>query len=194
MKEIRINGQSVKILRSRRKTLSIELKDSYILVKAPLRMSPKDIVDVLEKKSDWIEKHQGIMEERKKLASKVAPYTEAEIQELYQKAKEIIPGKVSYYAAKMGVTYRRITIRCQKTRWGSCSSEGNLNFNCLLMDFPEEVLDSIIVHELAHRKHMNHSREFYAEIEKYYPKYKACQKWLKANGAVYMGRIVKGDR
>ena len=191
MKEIRINGQSVKILRSRRKTLSIELKDSYILVKAPLRMSPKDIVDILEKKSDWIEKHQGIMEERKKLASTVAPYTEAQIQELYQKAKEIIPGKVKYYAAKMDVTYGRITIRCQKTRWGSCSTDGNLNFNCLLMDFPEEVLDSIIVHELAHRKHMNHSKEFYAEIEKYYPNYKACQKWLKANGAVYMGRIDK---
>ena len=130
------------------------------------------------------------MEERKKLASKVAPYTEAEIQELYQKAKEIIPGKVSYYAAKMGVTYRRITIRCQKTRWGSCSSEGNLNFNCLLMKCPEEIKDYIVVHELCHRKQMNHSARFYAEVEKAFPDYKRCQKWLKENGA----NIMKGLR
>ena len=180
---------NVKIRRSKRKTLSIELKEDYILVKAPLRMSSKEIVEVLEKKRAWIEKHQKIMEERKLLAVELKPYTEEQIKELYQKAKDIIPEKVHFYASKMGVTYGRITIRCQRTRWGSCSGEGNLNFNCLLVDFPEDVLDSIVVHELAHRKHMNHSKEFYAEVEKYYPKYRACRKWLKANGAVYMERL-----
>lgn len=83
----------------------------------------------------------------------------------------------------------RITIRSQRTRWGSCSSKGNLNFNCLLVLFPPEVIDSIVVHELCHRKHMNHSPQFYAEIEKVFPEYKKWHKWLNDNGGLYMERL-----
>ena len=66
--------------------------------------------------------------------------------------------------------------------WGSCTAKGNLNFNCLLMLTPPEVLDSIVVHELCHRKHMNHSAEFYAEVLRVYPDYRKWEKWLKENG------------
>ena len=116
-------------------------------------------------------------------------YTEEQIKELYQKAKDIIPKKVHFYASKMGVTYGRITIRCQRTRWGSCSSKGNLNFNCLLALVPPEVLDYVVVHELCHRKELNHSARFWNEVERILPDYKTRRSWLKERGSGLIARI-----
>jgi len=87
------------------------------------------------------------------------------------------------------VTYGRITVRNQKTRWGSCSSKGNLNFNCLLMLTPPEVIDSVVVHELCHLREMNHSPKFYAEVLKVYPDYHKWNGWLKEHGAAIMKRM-----
>ena len=100
-----------------------------------------------------------------------------------------IPERVAYYAPIAGVSYGRITIRNQKSRWGSCSAKGNLNFNCLLMLTPPEVIDSVVVHELCHRKEMNHSRRFYDEVLRVYPDYHIWNKWLKENGAAIMRRM-----
>ena len=181
----------ITIIRSSRKTLSIQLKSGEIIARAPLRMKDKEIYSFVESKKTWIEKNLAKMEERQKVLDDVQPFTQEEIKALAEKAKVIIPERVRYYAPKVGVTYNRITIRCQRTRWGSCSSTGNLNFNCLLALFPNEVIDSVVVHELCHRKHMNHSPQFYAEIEKVFPKYKKWHKWLNDNGGVYMGRLPK---
>ena len=109
--------------------------------------------------------------------------TNEDIRALAEQAKNVIPERVAYYAEKVGVTYGRITIRNQKTRWGSCSSKGNLNFNCLLMLAPPEVMDSVVVHELCHLKQMNHSKKFYDEVLRVMPDYRARQKWLKEHGA-----------
>ena len=96
------------------------------------------------------------------------------------KAKETITKRASYFARLMGVSYRNITIREQKTRWGSCSSEKNLNFNWKLILAPPEVLDYVVVHELAHRKEMNHSKAFWNIVERYLPDYKERRRELRA--------------
>ena len=112
--------------------------------------------------------------------------TREELEALADQALQIIPQRVAYYAEKMNVTYGRITIRNQKTRWGSCTSQGNLNFNCLLMKAPKEVLDYVVVHELCHRKEMNHSKAFWDYVESVMPDYKVHRAWLKEHGALLM--------
>ena len=101
-------------------------------------------------------------------------------------AKEDLTGRAAYFAPRIGVSYGRISIRHQKTKWGSCSSKGNLNFNCLLMLAPEEVRDYVVVHELCHRKQMNHSEAFWTEVERALPDYRDARKWLKTHGRELM--------
>ena len=86
------------------------------------------------------------------------------------------------YSLSMGVNPNRITIRNQRTRWGSCSSKGNLNFNCLLSLVPERVMEYVVVHELAHLIEMNHSKRFWKIVEEIIPDYKEQKRWLKENG------------
>lgn len=183
-KEIPVN-----IIYSNRKTIAIELKTDGIIVRAPKRMTRREIDVFLNEKRGWIEKHWDRVQERKKQAEGLGPFTMEEIYALADKALAIIPEKVRKYASIVGVTYGRITIRNQRSRWGSCSGKGNLNFNCLLMLFPDEVIDYVVVHELCHRKHMNHSAAFYAEVERVFPEYRRCQNWLKENGGLYLSRL-----
>ena len=173
---VSINSLPVHVIKSSRKTVSIELKND-------------EIQAVITKKRSWIEKHYLVMQERQNNFKQLAPYTKEELNELTEKARTVIPQKVKEYAERIGTDYGHITIRHQRTRWGSCSSKGNLNFNCLLMLFPDEVIDSVVVHELCHRKHMNHSPLFYAEVEKAFPNYQRCNTWLKENGGFYLSRL-----
>lgn len=189
---MRIDGISseIEIVRSRRKTMSAEIEpDGKVIVRAPLKLPLRDIESFLNEKSRLIEKHV-----RKRIAenqelSETRPFTPAEIRQMADMAVEIIPRRVGYYAELMGVSYNRITIRNQKTRWGSCTSEGNLNFNCLLVMTPPEVLDSVVVHELCHRIHPNHSKAFYDAVYKVFPDYDRCDKWLKENGRLLIRRM-----
>lgn len=179
----------IKVIRSSRKTVSIELKPDTILVRAPRRISEKEINRILQDKQAWIEKHRKKLQEQQAEYGNQKPYTAEELQALVRKAKEVIPEKVKQYAAFIGVDYKKITIRCQRTLWGSCSGSGNLSFNCVLMLLPDEVVDSIVVHELCHRKHMNHSAAFYNEVLSVYPEYRKWERWLKENGRIYLNRI-----
>jgi predicted metal-dependent hydrolase len=119
----------------------------------------------------------------------VPPLTEQELQELKRRAKLIFEQRAAHYAPLLGVTYSKITVRSQRTRWGSCSSNGNLSFNCLLLLAPDEVLDCIVVHELCHRKEMNHSERFYREVLRVFPEYQKHHAWLKQNGEGLIRRL-----
>lgn len=108
------------------------------------------------------------------------------LESWYKKnARDIISKRVEQYAKAMGVTYGRISIRSQKSRWGSCSSAGNLNFNWHLVMMPMKVLDYVVIHELAHRIEMNHSKQFWEIVSNVCPEYKLRKLWLKEHGLSY---------
>ncbi len=177
------------IIRSNRRSLSITIDpDANLIVRAPRRMSDKTIAAFVASKRDWIEKHMEKVRNRAAKREEVPELTEEERKALTKKARKMILEKVAYYAPIVGVTYGRIAIRKQRTVWGSCSAKGNLNFNYLLAMMPDEVVDYVVVHELCHRKEMNHSPRFWAEVEKVIPNHKALRKWLKEEGSVYLGK------
>lgn len=176
----------VTVIRSNRKTVAIQVNsDLSVTVRAPRSASEKDIEEILKKKEAWISKHiEKIKKTKERLeAESTEKLTREKVIALAEEALKVIPERVEYFAKVIGVTYGKITIRNQKTRWGSCSSKGNLNFNCLLMLVPSEVLDYVVVHELCHRKQMNHSKAFWLEVEKVLPNYKEVRKWLKEEGS-----------
>ena len=174
--------QPYTLIRSNRKTIAIELRPGEIIVRAPVYATKEQIDAHIRSREQWIRKHQQTL-------PSVEPLSMEEVRALAERALKTIPPRVAHYASLLGVTYGRITIRNQRTRWGSCSSKGNLNFNCMLMLTPLEVVDSVIVHELCHLKEMNHSDRFYREVLKVYPDYWRWDKWLKENGELIMMRL-----
>lgn len=177
------------VLRSDRKTVALQIKNGSVLVRAPRRMSDEAIRKFVLENSEWIERQLARLAKKEQEMGEVIPLSNEEILALAEQAGAVIPERVRYFAERLGVTYGRITIRNQKTRWGSCSSNGNLNFNCLLMLAPREVLDSVVVHELCHRKEMNHSKRFYEILLALYPDYHKWNGWLKKNGAALQRRM-----
>ena len=187
-----LSDPAARLIRSRRKTLSIRItQEGNLEIRAPLGMPKGEIEAFLKEKAQWIETHRA-----KVLAEytqgQEAPLGEEEILTLAEQMRQRLPEKLNRHAASMGVTFGRVTIRCQQTRWGSCSSRGNLNFNCLLMLAPEEVLDYVVVHELAHRKQMNHSALFWQEVARECPDYKKSLRWLKDRGGALLSRARAG--
>ena len=179
------NTITYKTIKSDRKTIAIQIMpEGNVVVRCPRRMRSDDIKRFVESKSGWIEKHLAACNpiEPSKLSEK-------EISKLREEARHLVTQRVKYYAPIIGVPYGQIAIRTQRIRWGSCSSKGNLNFNCLLALVPPDVLDYIVVHELCHRKELNHSERFWTEVGKVLPDYKIRKKWLKDNGANLIARL-----
>ncbi len=179
------------LIRSDRKTLAIQVRpDGRVLVRAPRRMGERAIEAFLKAREDWILRTRDRLARRRETSEAAGKtLTEAELKALAQQAKADLPGRAAHYAPLVGVNYGRITIRNQKTRWGSCSTKGNLNFNCLLMLAPPQVRDSVVVHELCHLKEMNHSPRFYAEVRRVFPEYDRWHGWLKKNGSALLARL-----
>ena len=176
------------IIRSSRKTIAIQITaGGQVILRCPNRMPKQEVLRFAESKRDWIEKHLAKLSAKPQLS----PFTEAELRDLRDRAMRVIPVRTEYFAQLLGVSYGRITIRAQRSRWGSCSSKGNLNFNCLLALVPEEVLDYVIVHELCHLLEMNHSSAFWGNVARLIPDYRIYRKWLKDNGATLIGRLPK---
>ena len=116
-------------------------------------------------------------------------YNTEELNAILEEAKVRLPRLVDRYAKEMDVSYEKVFVKAQKTRWGSCSSKGNINLNCLLMNVPAYVRKYVIVHELAHRKEMNHSERFWKVVADEIPEYHKAVIWLKKNGDSVIGRL-----
>ena len=173
---------SIRIIRSSRRTLSLQVRrGGEVIVRAPLHASLKEINAFIQKNRSWLAKHLAAVQKEKEEEDQhpVQLLTMEEIRSLADEAMRVLPARVSHFAPLVGVTYGRITI----------SSKGNLNFNCLLMLAPAAVQDYVVVHELCHRKEMNHSPRFWAEVERIIPEYKTYEKWLKTEGKHLMRRM-----
>ena len=179
----------VAVIRSRRKTMQLELHSGQFRVRAPLRTSDARLRAFLQAHEPWIRSMAAKAEEQRRQAGEVM--TPEELEALKKKAREVIPPRVRYYADRLGVSYGTVTIRCQSSRWGSCTSKGNLNFNCLLLLAPTAVLDSVVIHELCHRKHMNHSAAFYRDLLAVCPDYREQTAWLNEHGPALLMRAGK---
>ena len=177
------------VVYSRRRTLGLEIREGKLIVRAPAGTGRTEIEKLIRDKQRWIETHLEKSRKRAENAAAAPKLSYGELQALGEQAVKAIPERVKYYAKQIGVQPKKITIRNQKTRWGSCSAGGNLNFNCLLMLAPTEVLDSVIVHELCHMKEMNHSERFYREVYRVFPEYDRCHRWLKEHGAELLARM-----
>ena len=177
---------SYRTVRSDRRTIAIQITPAgEVVVRCPRRMRAEDVRRFVESKAGWITTHLAKFEDRPILP----PFTTAEIDVLADRALKYIPGRVKHFAPMIGVTYGGITIRSQRTRWGSCSSKGNLNFNCLLMLLPPEIIDYVVVHELCHRKEMNHSPKFWVQVERILPNYRILKQQLKEQGGPLITRL-----
>lgn len=190
MIKMKIGEYNVEVRRSKRKSAAIKITaDMQIVVFVPLYVSDNEIEKMVISKSKWIDEHmlkvQSTIDER----SKLEKITFEQIKELADQAVEYIPKRVKYYAEKENFIYNKITIKNLVSRWGSCSTKGNLNFNCLLMLTPDYVIDYIVVHELCHLREMNHSEKFWAEVEKIMPDYQRAELWLKQNGGNLISRM-----
>lgn len=167
-----------KLIRSSRRTLALEIgRDLTLTVRAPMKMPLSDIEAFVQKHDKWIEKKLSVMEKRE---IKPDNLSAEEIAALKKKAKEILPQKVAYFSEIMGLKPANVKITSAKKRFGSCSGKNSLCFSYQLMLYPDEAIDYVVVHELAHIKHRNHSARFYSLIEKYLPDYKTRERILKS--------------
>lgn len=165
-----------KIEYSFRKTVSLCIKNEELVVKAPYGASKKRIDEIVTSHASWVEKS---LERQRSANAKFDSLTDKDIIALKKKAKEVLSYKTARYAEIMGLKYGRITITSAKGRFGSCSSKGNISFSYRLMLYPEEAIDYVVVHELAHLVEMNHSPRFYAVVASVLPDYKERKKLLK---------------
>ena len=165
------------IIRSRRQTVALEItRDCRILVRAPLRMPQQEISRFAASHERWAADHLALQQAR--LATEPPPPTQEEITALKAKAREVLPPKVAYYSRKMGLIPTGIKITAARTRYGSCSGQNRLCFSCFLMNAPEEAIDLVVVHELAHIRYKNHGPQFYALLGSVLPDHQARKKLL----------------
>ncbi len=209
-----------KIIRSKRKTLSLTINENAeLIIRAPKRLSIEKIQDFINEKENWINRKKRLIENQIKdvtsnhnkllylgtlfpinveqnaskelfftgeefIANSIEPDTMSlSIKKWYKnKFKEIALPRVAYFANKHNLMVNQVRIKNQKTMWGSCSSKNNINLNYLLLMAPMGVIDYVIVHELVHTIHRNHSTDFWDSVESIMPEFQEHKRWLKKNG------------
>lgn len=169
-----------------RKSCSISIDpEGHITVRVPARITQKEISHLLIDKRIWIvTKYLEVLKQQQ--TRPVSDLTDVQREALEQRyiaaAKEYFPKRTSYFQQLTGGSYNRISVRDQKTRWGSCSAKGTLSFNWRLMLAPPAIQDYVIIHELCHLTYMNHSNAFWEKVESVCPDYRTARKWLKDHG------------
>ena len=154
---------------SKIKNIYIQIKDGKVIVKAPRRVSKKEIEKILEQKSEWIQK---AVEKETKKQEKKPLYTK-------EKFKEIVEKDANELVKQTGLVPNKITIKKIKYAWGSCSNKKNITINLELIKYSEQAIRYVILHEFCHIKYMNHSRDFWNLVEKYMSDYKQVKKEFK---------------
>lgn len=168
------------LIRSRRKTLALEItSDCRLLVRSPLRCSRAKIDAFVRAHAAWIEKHLEI--QRQRAARRPPAPTEAEIEALKARAREVLPPKTAYWSEQMGVAPTGFKVTTARKRYGSCSAKNSLCFSCFLMNCPQEAVELVVVHELCHIREKNHGPGFYALLERYLPDWRERKKLLSRN-------------
>jgi hypothetical protein len=214
---INTKKHSYKLVRSNRKTLSIEVNiNAQLIVRSPKKLSLDDIEKYINDKYDWIQskvrlaqlniphKHNYVINEKFLYLGNLYPLTtskqkqnltfdghsfrnseagKSDFLKWYKKEfTNIAVPRLYYYAETYQLEFNQVRVKAQKTLWGSCSSKNNINLNYLLMMAPMSVIDYVIVHELSHTVHKNHSLKFWNLVSYIFPDYKASIYWLKENG------------
>lgn len=178
---LEINGQSIEYTlkasdRSRRMRLAV-YRGGRFVVSVPTRMNERLIEKFLLEKADWIVSKIESMKKFEPVDLK--PISKLELSRLKVVALERIHRRLEYFNQYYQFTYNKVTIRRQKTRWGSCSRAGNINFNYKLAVLPPHLADYIIVHELCHLREMNHSKQFWDLVAKTVPTHKTLRRELR---------------
>jgi predicted metal-dependent hydrolase len=207
-----------KIIKSKRKTLSLSINENAeLIVRAPNQISNKKIEEFIIEKSKWINKNKNLMQSRINemndsdylFLGNIYPLikvyenpnkidfngtefiTSIENKDKFKsslkswykiKFKEIAIPRLNYFSDKYNLKINQVRFKNQKTLWGSCSSKNNINLNYLLVMAPMIVIDYVIIHELVHTVHKNHSENFWNAVEAIMPDYKKAKKWLNKNG------------
>ena len=170
-------AESYELIRSDRRTLGLELsRDGRLIVRAPRRMPEGQIRQIIAERTDWIQRARARQAARREAHPEP---TEEQRRALIRKAKALLPERVRHYAPLLGVWPARITITGARTRFGSCSSKNALSFSWRLMLYPPEAIDYVVVHELAHIRHHDHSKAFYELIASVMPDHRRRRGLLK---------------
>ena len=166
------------LIRSHRKTLALEItRDCRVLVRAPMNAPHRQIEAFVNRHADWIAKH---LAQQRLRAQQAPPAPTAEVVSVLKaKAAAILPEKVAFWSQKTGLIPTGVKITTAQKRYGSCSPRNSLCFSCFLMNYPEEAIDLVVVHELCHIREKNHSKRFYALLAQYLPDHKERKKLLK---------------
>lgn len=180
-KEIIISGEVVtythRIHRMSRSLRLVIHRDGRIIVVTPKWVSDVVIAEFISKKFLWIKEKIDYFNNNTQ--KEIVKHTEEEIQAYKQVASKIVQERLSYFNAYYNFVYKNVTIKNVITRWGSCSSKGNLNFNYKIALLPPELSDYIVVHELCHLQEMNHGKNFWNLVEKQIPNHKELRKRLR---------------
>lgn len=157
---------------NRAKRIIISVKPEFVRVVIPKRQSFKSAQRFVESRLEWIKKN--------KTKIKLQTQKKQELPEIDKKiARKVLCRRIGELAQLHNFVYNRISIRKQKTRWGSCSSKDNINLNMNLLHLPSELMDYVLLHELVHTKVKNHSNDFWDELETVVPNARIIDRKLK---------------